>query len=102
MTDYICTTCGAVFSMPQNDYEVSNGCIYCGCDVEKAFPCEHCGDLIPDSQAKFGLCKNCEKELTRAFKLFLAGIETMYGSGGVEYLEERQDGEFWKKWREWK
>lgn len=102
MYDYICTTCGAVFSMPQSDYEVSNGCIYCGGDVERAVNCEHCGQVMPDSQAKYGLCKQCESELLKNFKLFLAGVNEMFGPGGIEYLQDRQDGEFWKDWREWK
>lgn len=102
MFDYICGTCKAVFTMPENDYEVSHGCMYCGQDVERAVPCAHCSSLMPDSQAKFGLCKQCETDLLNGFKTYLAGVEAIYGSGGVCYLEERMDGEYWERWRELK
>lgn len=101
MVDYVCTTCGAVFQ-EEPSYDAAHGCIYCGCDVEKAETCSKCGATIPYSQSKFGLCEDCEKQLLRHFKLFLGGVEAMFGPGGVEYLEERQDGEFWKEWRTWK
>ena len=101
MVDYICTTCGAVFQ-EEPSYDATHGCIYCGCDVEKAETCEKCGRTIPYSQSKFGLCEYCERDLLNQFKMFLGGVEAMYGPGGLGYLEERQDGEFWKDWRKWK
>lgn len=102
MYDYICTSCGTQFSSPVPDYDVSNGCPDCGEDVEKIYICSCCGAAMPEHQAKYSLCKTCEGKILDAFKQFLTALKAQYGENGITYLQDRQDGEWWKDFEEWK
>jgi Zn finger protein HypA/HybF involved in hydrogenase expression len=81
---YICLNCGELFNEPhkvseihtelsERPLEIFRVCPKCGeADFESATDCENCGTMIGESQAKYGLCGDCEMKSDVLFRELLS------------------------------
>lgn len=92
MFEYICTICGEEFKKERPDYGNYYGCPYCGQDVERAYPCEACGKLVPDSKYIYTRCERHQRETLEKFQTFISRLT----DGELTFLEDKTDGVYWK------
>ena len=102
---YVCLECGRSFheddvevvkeyhyELEDRAYEKRHICPYCkSANFEEGSYCQQCGDEISESQAKFGLCADCEIEADEKFKELL---EEYFTKNEIEYLNNQYCDEY--------